>query len=88
MSDCPAGTRHNRGQAYQQMAEMVAEAVGKGKANVAYVHASAEREIEKLKDLVESKVDVVESLVAELSPALALHTVPDMAGPCYYSVEL
>lgn len=83
----PLGRTHSRGQAYQRMAEMVAETVGKGRAKVAYVHAGALREVEKIRELVEAKVEVVESLVAELSPALAVHTGPGTAGLCYYPVE-
>ncbi len=83
----PMGRAHSRGQAYQQMADMVADAIGKGKAKVAYVHAGAQREVEKIKELVEAKVDVVESLFAELSPALAVHTGPGTAGLCYYPVK-
>lgn len=83
----PLGRTHSRGQAYQRMAEMVAETVGKGRAKVAYVHAGALKEVEKLRELVESKVQVVESLVAELSPALAVHTGPGTAGLCYFPVE-
>ena len=66
----PVGRSHSRGQAYRQMAEMVSEAVGKGKARVAYMHAGALREVEKIKELVEDRVDVVESFFGELSPAL------------------
>jgi DegV family protein with EDD domain len=73
-------------QAYEQMADYVAEAVGSGCAKVAYVHAGAREEIEKLRKLVECRVDVVESLVAELSPALAVHTGPGTAGLCFYPV--
>ncbi len=83
----PLGRAHSRGQAYQQMADMVSDAVGKGKAKIAYVHAGAQREVEKIKALVESKVEVVESLIAELSPALAVHTGPGTAGLCYYKLE-
>jgi len=83
----PLGKTHSRGQAYKQMADMVVETVGKGKAKVAYVHAGAQREVEKLKGIVESKVEVVESFFAELSPALAVHTGPGTAGLCYYPVE-
>lgn len=83
----PLGRTHSRGQAYQRMAEMVAETVGKGRAKIAYVHAGALREVEKIRELVESKVEVVESLIAELSPALAVHTGPGTAGLCYYRVE-
>jgi DegV family protein with EDD domain len=84
----PLGRTHSRGQAYHQMADMVAETIGKGKAKIAYVHAGAQREVEKLKGLVESKVEVVESLIAEISPALAVHTGPGTAGLCYYPVEM
>ena len=83
----PLGKAHSRGQAYQQMAEMVAQAIGQGKAKVAYVHAGAQHEVEKIKELVEAKVNVVESMFAELSPALAVHTGPGTAGLCYYPVK-
>jgi len=83
----PLGRAHSRGQAYQMMADMVAETVGKGKARIAYVHVGAQRELDRIKKMVESKVVVVESLFAELSPALAIHTGPGMAGLCYYKVE-
>jgi fatty acid-binding protein DegV len=69
------------------MADMVADAVGRGKAKVAYMHAGAQHEVERIKELVEAKVDVVESLIGELSPALAVHTGPGTAGLCYYAVE-
>lgn len=83
----PLGRAHSRRQAYQQMAEMVADAVGHSKAKIAYVHVGAQREVEKLRDLVESKVDVIESLIGELSPALAVHSGPGTTGLCYYPVE-
>ena len=83
----PLGRAHSHGQAYQKMADMVVEAVGAGRAKVAYVHAGAQREVEKIKELVEAKVDVMESFFAELSPALAVHTGPGTAGLCYYKVE-
>lgn len=83
----PLGIAHSRGQAYQKMADIVSDTIGKGRAKVAYVHAGAQREVEKIKELVESKVEVVESFFAELSPALAVHTGPGTAGLCYYKVE-
>lgn len=83
----PLGRAHSRGQAYQQMTDMVAEIVGKGKAKIAYVHVGAQREVQKLKDLVETKVNVVESFIGELSPALAVHSGPGTTGLCYYPVE-
>lgn len=83
----PLGRAHSRGQAYQMMADMVSEAVGQGQARIAYVHAGAQREVEKIRDMVEARVEVVESLFAELSPALAVHTGPGTAGLCFYPVE-
>lgn len=83
----PLGRAHTRRQAYEQMANMVADVIGKGKAKIAYVHAGAIHEVEKIKELVEAKVNVTESLFAELSPALAVHTGPGTAGLCYYPVE-
>jgi len=83
----PLGKAHSRGQAYAMMAEMVSQAIGRGKARIGYVHAGAVREAERLKELVEANVQVVESFVGELSPALAVHTGPGMAGLCYYEVK-
>ena len=81
------GQARSRMQAYSAMADLVGEAIGSGKAKVAYVHAGALGEVEKIKQLVENKVEVVESFFAELSPALAVHTGPGTAGLCFYTVE-
>lgn len=81
------GQARSRMQAYSTMADMVSEAIGSGKAKIAYVHAGALEEVEKIKQLVEDKVEVVESFFAELSPALAVHTGPGTAGLCFYPVE-
>jgi DegV family protein with EDD domain len=81
----PLGQVRSRSKAYQAMAEMVEAAVGSmGKIKVAYVHAAAREEVEKLKELVEERLTCVESLVAELSPALGVHTGPGTAGLCYF----
>ncbi len=81
------GKARSRLHAYIDMADYLTQAVGESKARVAYVHAGAINEIDKLKKMVEERVNVVESLVAELSPALAVHTGPGTAGLCFYSVE-
>jgi DegV family protein with EDD domain len=83
----PLGTVRSRHQAYQAMADMVEEVVGKGKVKIAYVHAGASEEVEKIKQLMEQRIDVVESFFAELSPALAVHTGPGTVGICYYPIE-
>lgn len=83
----PLGKAHSRGQAYHQMADIVSQAIGRGKVRIGYVHAGAQREVEKLKELVETKVEVVESLFSEFSPALAVHSGPGTTGLCYYPVD-
>jgi DegV family protein with EDD domain len=81
------GQARSRMQAYSAMSDMVGEAIGNGRAKVAYVHAGALEEVEKIKQKVEAKVNVVESFFAELSPALAVHTGPGTAGLCFYPIE-
>jgi len=81
------GQARSRMQAYTAMADIVSDTVGSSKAKVAYVHAGALEEVQKIKKLVEGKVEVVESFFAELSPALAVHTGPGTAGLCFYPVE-
>jgi DegV family protein with EDD domain len=79
------GIARSRAKAYQRMVELVAEAAGStNRIKIAYVHAAAFAEVEKLRALVESRLDVAETLVAELSPALGVHTGPGTAGFCYY----
>jgi DegV family protein with EDD domain len=83
----PLGQARSRSKAYQAMVELVESAIGVGgKIKVAYVHAGALPEVLKIKQLLEERVKVVESFIAELSPALAVHTGPGPAGFCYYPV--
>jgi DegV family protein with EDD domain len=83
----PLGQARSRPRAYQMMADLVEAAVGAGgKVKVAYVHAGAQEEVEKIKQLVEVRLEVAESFFAELSPALAVHTGPGTAGLCYFPV--
>ena len=42
------------------------------------------QEVERLKGLVEERITCVESLITELSPALAVHTGPGTSGLCYF----
>jgi DegV family protein with EDD domain len=84
----PMGKARSRMKAYQIMVDMVEQAVGsRGKIKIAYVHAGALEEVQKIKQLVEQRLNVVESMFAELSPALAVHTGPGTAGLCYYKIE-
>ncbi len=81
------GTTRSRSKAYARMAEMVESAVGHmGKIKVAYVHAAALEEVDRIRQLVEDRLTCVESLIAELPPALGVHTGPGTAGLCYFPV--
>jgi DegV family protein with EDD domain len=83
----PLGQVRSRGKAYQSMVDMIEAAVGyMGKIKIAYVHAAAEEQAEEIRRLVERRLTCVESLIAELSPALGVHSGPGTAGVCYYPV--
>ena len=82
------GQARSRSQAYRMMVEQVESAVGsKGKIKVAYVHAAALEEVEKLKSLIEARLTVAETIITQLSPALGVHTGPGTAGLCYFPVN-
>ena len=84
----PLGTARSRQRAYATMVDLVEQAVGpKGKIKIVYMHAGALKEVEKIRDLVEDRLTVVEGFFAELSPALAVHTGPGTAGLCYFPVD-
>jgi DegV family protein with EDD domain len=84
----PLGIARSRAQAYQAMVEKIEQAVGKSKIKIAYVHAGAKQEVDKIKNLVEDRLNAVESLIGELSPALAVHTGPGTAGLCYFPLQV
>jgi fatty acid-binding protein DegV len=70
------------------MVEKVETTIGKmGKIKIAYVHAAAVEEAEKIKTMFEERFTCVESIIAELSPALGVHTGPGTAGVCYFPVK-
>jgi len=84
----PVGTARSRSKAYQMIVDKVAAVVGEtGRIKVAYMHAAALEEAEKIKALAEKRFTIVESLIAELSPALGVHTGPGTAGLCYYPIQ-
>jgi DegV family protein with EDD domain len=84
----PLGQARSRRWAYEMMADMVERTVGqKGSIKVAYVHAAAQEEVEKIRGLLEGRLNAVESIVAELSPALGVHSGPGTAGICFYPVQ-
>jgi DegV family protein with EDD domain len=82
------GQTRSRSKAYAKMVDMVETAVGQsGRIKIAYVHAAAQEEAEKIRDMIEDRLTCVESLIAELSPALGVHTGPGTAGICYFPAD-
>ena len=85
----PLGQARSRRRAYEMMADLIEAVVGpSGAIKVAYVHAAARGEAERIKELVEGRFTCVESLFAELSPVLGVHTGPGTAGLCYFPVSV
>jgi DegV family protein with EDD domain len=81
------GQARSRRQAYQMMVDRIYNAVGEqGKIKIAYVHAAAQGEAQRIREMVEERIQCVESMFAELSPALGVHTGPGTAGVCYFPV--
>jgi len=81
------GQTRSRMGAYRKMVNMMEEDVGRGgRVKVAFVHAAALEEAQKLRAMVEERLTCVEVLMAELSPALGVHTGPGTAGVCYFPV--
>ena len=84
----PIGAARSRNRAYQMMVDKVEAMVGfMGKIKIAYVHAAAAEEAEKIKAIIAERFICVESMIAELSPALGVHTGPGTAGLCYFPVN-
>ncbi len=82
------GVARGLNQAYRKMVNLIESAVGSSvKIKVAYMHAGAPLKILKLKELVETKFEIAESFISELSPALMVHTGPGTTGLCYFPVN-
>jgi DegV family protein with EDD domain len=84
----PLGIARSRLQAYHAMVDRIEAVVGNSRIKIAYVHAGAKQEVEKIRAIVEDRLNTVESIIGELSPALAVHTGPGTAGLCYFPVEV
>lgn len=84
----PLGMATSSRRIHQMMAEFIERTVTKGqKIKVAFVHAGAPKEILEIKELIETKFPCKESMIAELSPALAVHSGPGTTGLCYFPVN-
>lgn len=71
--------------AYEKMIDLIETKVGgMTRIKVAYVHAGALEHVNKLREMAEKRLTITESITAELSPALMVHTGPGTTGLCYY----
>jgi DegV family protein with EDD domain len=82
------GQARTRKKVYRTMVDKLDDIAGQNAVKVAYVHAAAREEAEKLKAMVESRVEVLESIISELSPALGVHTGPGSVGFCFFPVTV
>ena len=82
------GVARSRKQAYKMIVEKVEKTVGSnGKVKIAYVHAAALEEAEKIRSLIKEQLSVVEELFSELPPALGVHSGPGTVGVCFFPVK-
>jgi len=81
----PVARPRTRARALERVAaEAVSFAAGRP-VHLAAVHADAEPEARALLQRIESEVEVVESLIAEFTPAMGAHTGPGVVGVASFS---
>jgi DegV family protein with EDD domain len=79
------GKARSQAKAYRQMISLMQQKVAPGRRiKAAFTHVAALEEAEHLRALVSQRFDCIETLTAELSPALGVHTGPGTVGVCYY----
>jgi DegV family protein with EDD domain len=77
------GKARSREKAYKAMVSFAEGAVSTlGPIKIAYMHAAAQKDILHLRELVEERIETVESYIVELSPALGVHSGPGTTGLC------
>lgn len=82
------GVARGLNKAYDKMVDIIIKACEPNqKVKVAYLHAGALEQIQLLKSKVEERLECVESLITELSPALMVHTGPGTSGLCFYPLS-
>ena len=79
------GAARSRLKAYRRMVELMGQHVGeKTRIKVAFTHVAATEHLEKLQALVTARFECVETIVTELSPALAVHSGPGTVGVSFF----
>ncbi len=81
------GTARSRRKAYHRMVELMQQHVGEGaRIKIAFTHVAALEHLERLRPLVTARFDCVETIVTDLSPALAVHSGPGTVGVNFFSI--
>ncbi len=79
------GTTRSQRKAHRRMAELIQERVGeRARIKVAFTHLAAREQLEKLRSIVTSRFECIETIVTELSPALAVHSGPGTVGVSFF----
>jgi len=79
------GQARSRAKAYLRMADLMRQRVAlDARIKAAFTHVAAQEEAERLRDLICQRFDCSETLIAELSPVLGVHTGPGTVGVCFY----
>jgi DegV family protein with EDD domain len=81
----PLGRERSLSKAYETMATIAEKDIGAGgRIKVAFVHTAAPERAEALRAIFEDRFTCVESIIAELSPSLGVHSGPGASGVCYF----
>ena len=79
------GAVRSRLKAYHRMVELMGQHVGeRSRIKVAFTHVAATEHMEKLQALATARFECVETIVTELSPALAVHSGPGTVGVSFF----
>ncbi|MBI5959397.1 MAG: DegV family protein [Chloroflexi bacterium] len=77
----PLAVARTRAGAYRQIINLALRKIPQGSTiRAALMHVSAREEVEKLRPLLEESYQVIEWVVAQLSPALGVHSGPGTVG--------
>ena len=79
------GTARSRRKAYRRMVELMQQQAGENtRIKIAFMHVAALEHVEKLQPLVTARFECTETIVTELSPALAVHSGPGTVGVSFF----
>ena len=81
------GAARSRIKAYRRMVELMRQHAGEGtRIKVAFTHVAATEHLERLQALVTARFECTETIVTELSPALAVHSGPGTVGVSFFPI--